>query len=142
MAKVNLHISLGKILHSSLSYHVTGISNPGKIKYSPKNMNIPANTVILPQTWDIRDCICPPISAIIISSRAHGMSWAKRVVNSNFRNNFYKNVFESAQWNKSDCWVTRKHKIRKRTGVHFYFQNWQRCNWWHFSCTVYITKNI
>ena len=46
----------------------------GHRHYDSGDMNIPANTVILPQMWDIRDGICPPISAIIIFSRAHGMS--------------------------------------------------------------------
>ena len=45
------------------------------------DMNILANTLILPQMRDIRDCICWLTSTIIIFSKSHGMSCATRIPN-------------------------------------------------------------
>ena len=42
--------------------------------------NILGNTIILLQMWDISNCICPLTFAIIIFSRAHGMSNATCVL--------------------------------------------------------------
>ena len=50
-------------------------------------IDILANKNVLPQVRDVRYCICPPTSAIIIFCEAHGMSCATRTSNSNFRNN-------------------------------------------------------
>ena len=41
---------------------------------------------------NIRDYICPLTSAIIIFSKAHGMSCATRAANNNLWNNFYGKV--------------------------------------------------
>ena len=57
------------------------------------DMKISVNTVILPQMWDIRGCICPLTSAIIIFFKAHEMSCATDVSNDKFRNSFYGNFF-------------------------------------------------
>ena len=42
---------------------------------------------------DIRDCILPLISTIIIFSEAHCLSCTTRVSNNNLRNNSYGNFF-------------------------------------------------
>ena len=80
--------------------------HPGKFAghrhCSSRDINIPANTLILPQMWDIRYCIWPLTFAIIIFCKAHDMSCATRASNNNVRNNFYRNVFYYVQWNKSD----------------------------------------
>ena len=46
-----------------------------------EDINIPTNTVILPQMQEIDCCICALRSAIIIFCKAHDMSYAKRVSN-------------------------------------------------------------
>ena len=66
-----------------------------------EDINISANTVILPQMRHIRYCICPFTSVIIIFSKPHGMSYGTPFSNSNFGNNFYKNLCQSAQQYKS-----------------------------------------
>ena len=55
----------------------------GKRHRGTEDMSIPANTVIFPHLLDICDCLCPLTSAIIIFSKAHGMSCATRVTNNN-----------------------------------------------------------
>ena len=44
-----------------------------------RDMNILGNTVILPQMWDIPDCICPLTFTFIIFSKAHSMSYLSRI---------------------------------------------------------------
>ena len=56
------------------------------------DINILANTVLLPQTQNTRSCICRSISVITLS-KAHGMSCSARVSNKNLRNNFYRSFF-------------------------------------------------
>ena len=56
-------------------------------------INISANTVILPQMQEIRCCICPLPSAIIIFCKAYDMSFATHVSKKKLRNNFYGNFF-------------------------------------------------
>ena len=58
-----------------------------------RDINIPANTLILPQIRDIRYRIWPLTFAIIIFCKAHDMSCATRASNNNVRNNFYWNIF-------------------------------------------------
>ena len=57
------------------------------------DINIPANTVILPQMRDIRYRIYLLTFAIIIFCKPHGMLCAKRVSNNKLKNNFYGKVF-------------------------------------------------
>ena len=57
------------------------------------DMNILVITVILPLMRDIRYFLCPLISAIIIFSKPHRMSYATRASNDNLRDSSYKNFF-------------------------------------------------
>ena len=60
------------------------------------DMDILANTVILPQIPDIRGCICPVTSTTIIFSKAYGMPYFTHVSNNNLKNNSYGNFFNVA----------------------------------------------
>ena len=62
------------------------------------DMNILAITLILPLMRDIRYFLCPLISAIIIFSKPHRMSYVTRVSNDNLRNSSYRNFFSVFNW--------------------------------------------
>ena len=68
------------------------------------DIKTPANTVIL---RDIRDCICPLTSVIVIFYKVDDMSCAAHVSNKNLMNNLYGNFFFSVSNEISPILVTR-----------------------------------
>ena len=76
-------------ISGSSSWH--GKTPPAKFdghrQCGSEDIDIPANLVILLQTWDICDCVCLPTSGILIFCIASGMSHATHVLNNNLRNN-------------------------------------------------------
>ena len=76
-------------ISGSSSWH--GKTPPAKFdshrQCGSEDIDIPANLVILLQTWDICDCVCLPTSGILIFCIASGMLHATHVLNNNLRNN-------------------------------------------------------